>query len=62
MEKYLRRKYKLEQGNIQWIITVPAIWNDEAKNKMKEWATKAGLVDDELNNGCKIVYEPDCAH
>ena len=28
---------------------------------MKQWAAKAGLVDKEINNQCKIVYEPDCA-
>ena len=43
------------------IITVPAIWNDDAKNKMKEWIIKAGLVNKNIKNQCKIVYEPDCA-
>ena len=28
---------------------------------MKEWAIKAGLIDDKIKDQCKIVYEPDCA-
>eukprot|EP01084_Bolivina_argentea_P021873 40658_1 len=62
-KKYLTKKIQIKNmyNNIQWIITVPAIWNDEAKNKMKQWAIKAGLVNEELNNNCRIVYESDCA-
>ena len=52
---------KINDDQIQWIVTVPAIWNDEAKHTMKEWAIKAGLVDENIPNQCKIVYEPDCA-
>eukprot|EP01084_Bolivina_argentea_P130873 231041_1 len=61
-KKYLKkRKIKTINDNTQWIITVPAIWNDESKNKMKNWAEKAGLINKDINNHCKIVYEPDCA-
>ena len=28
---------------------------------MKQWTIKAGLVDRDISNQCKIVYEPDCA-
>ncbi len=52
---------EISEDEIQWIITVPAIWNDEAKNTMKEWAMKAGLIQKDIPNQCKIVYEPDCA-
>merc|ERR1719474_244039 len=51
----------IENKNIQWIITGPAIWNDAAKYKMRSWAIESGLVDPEIPNQCKIVYEPDCA-
>ncbi len=33
---------KLE--DIQWVLTVPAVWKDKAKAKMKLWAAKAGLI------------------
>ncbi len=40
-------KYKMvERGidEIQWVLTVPAIWTDKAKHLMKTWAVKAGLI------------------
>ena len=58
-----KRKIKFKSNQIQWILTVPAIWNDAAKSKMKQWARKAGLVkpDNDDPDVLKIVYEPDCA-
>eukprot|EP01084_Bolivina_argentea_P054602 100128_1 len=53
--------YNINDDEIQWIITVPSIWNDNAKVKMKLWATKANLINKNVRNQCKIVYEPDCA-
>eukprot|EP01084_Bolivina_argentea_P154050 268565_1 len=47
--------------NIQYFLTVPAIWSDKAKDKMVEWAKKAGFIDGTIPNQLKIVYEPDCA-
>eukprot|EP01083_Nonionella_stella_P073603 199154_1 len=44
--KFCRLFEELEDQDWQWIITVPAIWNDTSKYKMGQ---------------CKIVYEPDCA-
>ena len=61
--KFLKKqKIKdITNDEIQWIITVPAIWNDHAKHLMQEWAISAGLVNRNIPNQCKIVYEPDCA-
>ena len=56
-----RKMRGIRDENIQWIITVPAIWNDDAKHKMREWTIKAGLVNSNIQDQCKIVYEPDCA-
>eukprot|EP01084_Bolivina_argentea_P087406 157869_1 len=55
------KKWEVAQNETQWIITVPAIWNVDAKIKMKQWAIKAGLVDKNIKHQCVIVYEPDCA-
>eukprot|EP01084_Bolivina_argentea_P078667 142762_1 len=52
---------KLESKDIQWIVTVPAIWNDAAKYQMRSWIIEAGLVSKDIAEQCKIVYEPDCA-
>eukprot|EP01084_Bolivina_argentea_P095193 171158_1 len=64
MKKNFKRKKKMkydEQIDIQWILTVPAIWSDKAKEQMKQWAIKAGLINNKISNQLKIVYEPDCA-
>eukprot|EP01084_Bolivina_argentea_P078664 142759_1 len=61
-QKYMRHQgWKAEPHEIQWIITVPAIWNDNAKNNMRQWVIKAGLVNPKILGQCQIVYEPDCA-
>eukprot|EP01083_Nonionella_stella_P081209 223580_1 len=62
LEFMKKKKIKhVQQDEIAWIITVPSIWNDAAKHKMKQWAIAAGLVNTNIPNQCKIVYEPDCA-
>eukprot|EP01083_Nonionella_stella_P245877 854250_1 len=46
---HLRKRLKLngdvDNGwtEIQYFLTVPAIWSDKAKDKMVQWATEAGL-------------------
>lgn len=61
-EKFLRKKkIRAQKHEIGWIITVPAIWSDSAKYKMKKWVIKAGLAEERVPNQCRIVYEPDCA-
>ena len=50
-----------ELRDIQWIITVPAIWNDAARKQMKQWAIDSGLVDSNIPNQCKIALEPEWA-
>merc|ERR1712154_544671 len=59
-QKYFRklRVGKPKDSEIQWILTVPAIWNDYAKNQMREWAISAGLVHRDIENQLKIVFEP----
>lgn len=58
-----RRKKRIQftPDDIQWILTVPAIWSDRAKQRMKDWAVAAGLVEGHITSQLKMVYEPDCA-
>merc|ERR1719410_2082251 len=62
-QKYFRKLKvgKPKDSEIQWILTVPAIWNDYAKNQMREWAIASDLVSRDIDNQLKIVFEPDCA-
>ncbi|KAH7283560.1 hypothetical protein KP509_34G013600 [Ceratopteris richardii] len=35
---------KLTKGNIQWCLTVPAIWDERAKQLMRRYAEMAGMI------------------
>ncbi|XP_053378110.1 heat shock 70 kDa protein 12B-like [Mercenaria mercenaria] len=45
------------EENTKWIITVPAIWDESAKQLMKRAALKAGCCGQHLD----IALEPECA-
>eukprot|EP01084_Bolivina_argentea_P277708 474228_1 len=47
--------------DIQWILTIPAIWSDKAKYDMKQWAIKAGLINKNISNQLRMALEPECA-
>ncbi|ETO20108.1 hypothetical protein RFI_17110 [Reticulomyxa filosa] len=68
--KYCKQKAMryLEQNNlivnenkIQWVLTVPAIWSEEAKGLMKQWAKQATLWNSSIPNQLIIALEPECA-
>ncbi|XP_045203891.2 heat shock 70 kDa protein 12A-like [Mercenaria mercenaria] len=48
---------EIKRENIQWILTVPAIWTDKAKFLMREAAIKAGITTDSLI----MALEPEAA-
>eukprot|EP01084_Bolivina_argentea_P027730 51521_1 len=52
-----KAKYKMKT----WLVTAPAIWSEKAKYKMKTWLVTAGLIDENIQDQCLIVYESDCA-
>ncbi|XP_060589195.1 heat shock 70 kDa protein 12A-like [Ruditapes philippinarum] len=47
----------LTEDDIKWVLTVPAIWNDGAKQFMREAAEQAGIPGSKL----KIALEPEAA-
>ncbi|XP_062591250.1 heat shock 70 kDa protein 12A-like isoform X3 [Saccostrea cucullata] len=47
----------LTADGIFWVITVPAIWTDSAKQFTREAAIEAGIYDDQL----MLAYEPEAA-
>ncbi|XP_069106430.1 heat shock 70 kDa protein 12A-like [Argopecten irradians] len=63
--RYLRGKLlkEIETRNpmkiidIHWVLTVPAIWTEPAKQYMREAATEAGIPPEDL----QIVLEPEAA-
>lgn len=53
----LNKSVEILADDIQWVLTVPAIWNDPAKQFMREAAQKAGIKEDNL----LIALEPEAA-
>lgn len=51
----------INDDEIQWVLTVPAVWSEAAKQKMRAWAVGAKMVDPNIRNQCRIVSERDCA-
>ncbi|KAL3885511.1 hypothetical protein ACJMK2_025564 [Sinanodonta woodiana] len=47
----------VQPNDIMWVLTVPAIWNDSAKQFMREAAMEAGLSSKQF----KIALEPETA-
>ncbi|KAK3577257.1 hypothetical protein CHS0354_030542 [Potamilus streckersoni] len=48
---------EIRENEITWVLTVPAIWNDAAKQFMREAAVEAGI----MNENLKIALEPETA-
>jgi len=46
---------------IQWVLTVPAIWDDEGKAFMREAAVRAGLIRDSNSPRLLLALEPEAA-
>ena len=47
--------------DIQWVLTVPAIWNEFGKAFMRKAAFKAGMIVDEQSENLMLVLEPEGA-
>eukprot|EP01084_Bolivina_argentea_P253738 426341_1 len=50
----------IKDEEIQWIITVPAIWSGKVKNQMKNWMCEAALIDEHIIDHLVVVYESEC--
>ncbi|XP_052083291.1 heat shock 70 kDa protein 12B-like isoform X3 [Mytilus californianus] len=57
METIHQRGLKMTVKDIRWVITVPAIWTDAAKQFMRKSAEKAGIPGENL----LIALEPEAA-
>ncbi|KAH3788072.1 hypothetical protein DPMN_166202 [Dreissena polymorpha] len=53
----IQNKYNKGMTDIHWIFTVPAIWDDPAKQFMREAAINAGIATDNLS----LSLEPEAA-
>ncbi|XP_062578711.1 heat shock 70 kDa protein 12A-like [Saccostrea cucullata] len=57
LDELKSRGNMIGEEHIRWVITVPAIWNDAAKQFTREAATKAGIP----RNRIKLALEPEAA-
>lgn len=57
LKRLADRIKEINPTDIHWVLTVPAIWQDSAKQFMQEAAVKAGIPRDQLD----IALEPEAA-
>ena len=55
LETINRKGHNFRKKDINWVVTVPAIWNEYGKEFMKECAIEAGM------ENIKIALEPEAA-
>ena len=51
----------LHKEKIRWILTVPALWNEEHKLFMRKAAVRAGIINDENSVNLLLCLEPEGA-
>ena len=51
----------LHEEKIRWVLTVPALWNEEHKLFMRKAAVKAGIIPDENSFNLLLCLEPEGA-
>ncbi|ETO03444.1 hypothetical protein RFI_33963, partial [Reticulomyxa filosa] len=56
-----KEKWKPQEENIQWVLTVPAIWDETAKGLMRQWAQQAKIWSPSTPSQLIIALEPECA-
>ncbi|KAI8761497.1 heat shock 70 kDa protein 12A-like isoform X3 [Biomphalaria glabrata] len=67
MKKHLLRAigahlgYDPHPDTVRWVLTVPAIWDENAKQFMREAAHKGGLIDKPNSEQLVIALEPEAA-
>ncbi|KAL3857848.1 hypothetical protein ACJMK2_012478 [Sinanodonta woodiana] len=54
---FTQRRIQINEDKIRWVITVPAIWNENAKSVMRTAAEMAGIPGDQL----VLALEPEAA-
>ncbi|GIL73639.1 hypothetical protein Vretifemale_3734 [Volvox reticuliferus] len=69
MRKYIREQLRrcgmpsvnLTSDKVVWCLTVPAIWSDAAKERMRDAAHRAGLTVQKDSRSLSLTLEPEAA-
>ncbi|KAJ3436212.1 hsp70 family protein [Anaeramoeba flamelloides] len=54
-------RFQLDKNKIDWVLTVPAIWEDQAKEIMRIAFHQAGLISSKDSLNLLFCYEPEVA-
>ncbi|KAJ3436236.1 hsp70 family protein [Anaeramoeba flamelloides] len=54
-------RFQLDKNKIDWVLTVPAIWEDQAKEIMRIAFYQAGLISSKDSLNLLFCYEPEVA-
>eukprot|EP01084_Bolivina_argentea_P286234 490994_1 len=54
-------KINIKTHDIQWIISIPAVWSIAAKTELRNMAVKAGLISRQSINQLRLISESECA-
>ena len=58
----LKKSWKyINENNIKWVVTVPAIWEDFQKGIMMEASKKSGLISENTDKSLFFALEPEAA-
>ena len=59
--KYIATNLTIKPTLIRWVLTVPAIWDEQAKRIMRLAAYHAGIIDTVDSNNLIMALEPEAA-
>ena len=57
----LQKSWKIEESNIKWVVTVPAIWGEIEKDIMMKACENIGLISENDNKSLFFALEPEAA-
>lgn len=61
LEKLNEQVGKVVKTKIRWVLTVPALWQEEHKHFMRKAAVEAGIIEDVQSSNLLLCLEPEGA-
>ena len=61
LEELKKLRNQINESNIKWVVTVPAIWQDYQKGIMMEACYNAGLINQNVDKSLFFALEPEAA-
>ena len=61
LQKLTEQVGKVSKSKIKWVLTVPALWNEEHKQFMQRACVEAGIIDNVNSKSLLLCLEPEGA-